>query len=130
MDLERDLAKPELEEEGVWVDYQDGAKFKLARLGNKKFIRAYEVKRRPHLKAIRKGTFPADEELRISCEVLAETVVMDWDGILVNGKKVKYTPDLGFKYFYQSRDLRDDITALADDAENFKAEQLEAAVGN
>jgi len=130
MDLEKDLAKPELEEDGVWVDYKDGAKFKLARLGNKKFLRAYETKRRPHLKAIRKGNFSADDELRISCEVLAETVVMDWDGILVGGKKVKYTPDLGFKYFYQSRDLRDDITEMADDAENFMAEVFDDAAGN
>ena len=130
MDLERDLANPDLEEEGVWASWRDGARFKVARLGNKKFRRLWDSKRRPFLKQIRQDKFPPDDELRISCECLAETVLLDWDGIEANGKKLKYTPALGIQYLMQSQELRNAVTELADDEENFRVDVAEESAGN
>jgi hypothetical protein len=130
MDLEKDLANPELEESGVWVKWRDGAEFKVARLGNKNFRRLWETKRRPFLKQIRQDKMPAEEELRISVECIIESVLLDWRGIKANGKALKYTPEIGVKYLMQSQELRNAVTEFADDEENFRNELAAESVGN
>lgn len=124
--LDRYKTDKTLETEGVWVDFGDGVRFKIARLNNKK---AREVRERLERPYARMRRVPPDQQEKILTRVLAEAVVLDWEGD-VDGKGTKYSVDAAEKLMTEHTDLRDDILVVSNERETFKAEQDEQAEGN
>jgi len=120
MDIDRAFADPTLEAEGVWVDYREGSRVKIARLGNAAFQKAHESKQRPYRKLIRDGRLPAQVSNRVLCEALAETVLLDWDGFNKKGKTLKYSAEAATKLLIERMDFRDEIALLATEEETFR----------
>lgn len=124
------FANPDLEKEGVWVDYRGGVSLKIARLGNPNFSRVYDAKLKPHRRKQRAGTLGTDVETRILCEVLSETVLLDWEGLSRGGKSLKYTSREAFALLHAYRDFRDEVVEYASNEEVFHKQDEEEAAKN
>src|SRR3546814_20679574 len=83
MDLNRFKADTALEDEGVWttVDAASGCRLKIARIGNRRYREAMARRLKPYRRALRAGTPDDQVTERITAGVLAETVLLDWQGV-------------------------------------------------
>ena len=70
-----------LETEGIWIDYGEYGRIKVARAGgkNKAFKNLMERSLRPYRSAMNMGTMDDAVLERITRENFAEAVVLDWD---------------------------------------------------
>jgi len=130
MDIDLDFTDTDLETEGVWVEYKNGTRLKLARLGNPNFQRLYNAKMKPFVRRQRQGDLDPQIELEVSCDCLAKTVITDWEGFTKNKKALKYTPAVGKELLMRSMDFRADVTAMSDSQENYRAANFEDAEKN
>ena len=119
MDFDKEFANPEKEKQGVWLDYRNGSKVKVARVGNPNFTRVQDAKQRPHIRKIRNGTLSTSVETRILCESMAETILLDWKGFQRSGKDLKFSPETSAELMIQSIDFRNDIAEMSAEEENF-----------
>ena len=71
---------PELEQSGVWVEY-DSFRVKLARAGgsNKRFARVLEAKTKPYRRAIDTETMSNSVADRLNKEAFSEVLVTGWE---------------------------------------------------
>lgn len=116
--------------EGVWKDLDGSSKVLVARAGNRLYARALEAAAKGRKAELSKKDEKSDavaEELLI--EVMAETVLLGWDGIGYKGKPMTYSVE-NAKTLLKHRDFREVIASISDDINNFKAEAEEAAVKN
>lgn len=120
---------------GIWVDYEGGIRFRIARAGNV----AYQAKLRelladnlPSLRH-RKGQQFSDQELEAHLRAAAECVLVDWDGIEGDdGAVLPYSVDAA--YAILSSDETQEVAAfvwgVASDAAAYRKSSVEAALGN
>ena len=117
------------EDGGVWVDLDATARVKIARTGNSRYRDLLRAKLKPHRRAIQAETLSDDIADRLLAEVMAETVLLDWEGLTENGAPVAYSTakarallsDPAFK------DFREMIGQMAGDMELFREQELAAA---
>jgi len=76
------------EQEGVWVDVGAGGKLLVARLGNTNFSNSFKRLLQPHQIKLRNRNLPDDIQEKITIEAFAETVLLGWEGLEVDGKKL------------------------------------------
>lgn len=84
----------DMEKSGVWLDFKDYGKIKIARAGgeNFRYMKAFETAFRPHRKLIEMGAFPEDEARDLLIDVYASTVVLGWEGLKdKDGSDIKYS---------------------------------------
>lgn len=114
LDIDSLAVDPTAAEEGVWASFM-GAKFKIARSNSD---RANHLRAKLTLARWDEITGGGEEAEQIANEVqarvLAESVLLDWEGVTKAGKPIKYTPDLAFEYLNNPR-FRD----LAQFVENY-----------
>lgn len=134
MDLRKTYGtNSELESEGVWTqDLGEGLHLKLARLKNPKFRKMYQRLTKPYERQIRNRTLSEKIEEDIITKCLVETVVLDWKGLVLDGKELTYSKENASKLFSDPdlSDFRDLVVDLANDAELFREEHLEDAEKN
>ena len=114
-------------EEGTWVDVGDGFRIKLARSGNSKAQDLLEKLLKPHRFALQNNTIHIDVLKEINNKVLAQTVVLGWDGLIDDeGKPVPFSPSIAYDLLQnpQYRDFRDMVQKLADEPELFRNEAV------
>lgn len=108
---------------GVWREYFDGAKLLVARMGNEKY-RAFIAKEyKANRIAIDRGGEKADQlAQRIQTEALARHVLLDWEGVELDGKATAYTPEIGIKVFNMMPDFKTDVENIAGEVSLFSEE--------
>ena len=108
-------------EEGVWMEH-DGAKFKIARFGNPKFTSYMETLFKPYK---RQGASQA-KTIELGAKALAKYILLDWDGLKVNGVVVEYSYDKALELLSNpgADEFRDLISNLSQDEEQFREEQV------
>ena len=114
------------ESEGVWVDYYDGIRIKVARTGNPKQIQTYDQMTKKYQK---KGfdKQPMLKRRAVNSAVLARTVLMDWSGVEdENGKNLKYTIEEGEKTLNNDISFYHFVSSESDDESVFRLERLES----
>ena len=115
-----------LEIEGVWVDIGEGAKVKVARIGNTAYQKYLERSYKPYRKMQRTGTVPEDLQRRLFIEALAHTILLDWDGFTDDADKpVVYSVDAAISQLTEFKDFRELIVEIAAEAETFRDEEIE-----
>lgn len=129
MKLRQEFAtNTDLETEGVWQDLGDGGRVKVARLGNPKWQRAYN--KLPHglRNAASSGRLKgaqADEFDKRNARVLAETILLDWDGMEEeDGTPIPYSVEAAEQALFELKDFRTAVVQLAGDMANFQAEEV------
>lgn len=105
------------EKDGVWIDYLDGSKLKIARIGNQGYKAFMTTKYKQNRMAIDRNDRGADEIAeKIQLEALANHILVDWKGIEFDGKDQKYTPEFGLKVLKEIADFRKDVENYASDS--------------
>lgn len=125
------------EENGKWFNdilgEDTGINIKLRRLTAK----VVERTRQRIMLANRKfqdkaGKYPEDVDLRMVCEYLAESVIVDWAGMVdQDGEtEVPYSYEAALKFCTDLPEFRRIVLALAGNMEAFRAEAREEIAGN
>jgi hypothetical protein len=131
-DINKVRTDPEKELQGVWTDFAEGIRLKIARAGNPAYRKLLRELSEPHIKDIRNGTM--DEELNstILKKVRAITILLDWENIEENGQEVSYSKEKALEYFMDPS-LRDFYLFVVIESENmdlFRKEVIEEAIKN
>lgn len=116
---------PELELKGKWFPIGKTGKVKVARTGNDNYNAEFKRLVDQYQADLSEGG-PAAEELglKIMVKVQAKTILLDWEGIGYQGKKVEYSVDMA-ETMLGIKDFRKRINAIADSFENFRAKAEE-----
>ena len=131
MDIRKAFATSrELEEEGVWVDLGEGARLKIARIGNPANRDLMRRKMKPHRTALRADKLPEDILNRITIEVMAETILLGWEGLTEGGQPLPYTRENAIQQLTELKDFRDQVADLSQDMTLFQEEREAQATGN
>ena len=99
MDIFKEFATDEkLETEGRWISLGKGARIKVARDNNEKFVKLMRELLEEHRITLEEGNEAADELARdIVRRAKAKAVLVDFEGITYKGKKMEYSEDNAFK---------------------------------
>lgn len=125
MDVDKAFADAGLERNGAWLDYREGSRVLVARLGNPDFQRLYERLMRPHRAAEKSGRLGIQVQTDILCRCLADSILLGWEGFTKAGKELKYTPEAAYDLLHANLDFRNEIAELASAEDNFHARTLE-----
>lgn len=89
-------------ENGKWVTYPGGGRFKVARYNNSAAEQLRSALTMENLDALQAGGEDAEKLFEeIEAKVMSQTILLDWEGVATAkdpNKAVKYTPELGFQY--------------------------------
>ena len=119
-----------LEEEGVWFDIGDGGRLKIARRGNRRYRDRLRGLTRGKERQLQLNTLPEDVAEDLLCTALASGILLDWEKIEENGKKVVYTEQVAADMLRRYPDFRVLVESLSDDMEAYKAREEELAEKN
>lgn len=129
LDIDSLAVDPTAAEEGVWANFM-GARFKIARHNANK---ADALRAKLTLERWDEITAGTEESDRIASEVnarvLAETVLLDWDGVTKGGQPLKYDPKVGLEYLLDPRfrDLLQFIERFSLNRSNYREKAEEQA---
>lgn len=111
-----------LEEEGVWIDYGQGFRMKIARLGNSKCQAYLRRLRKPFMRQIQAGTLDdavAESFLR---KAVGKFVLLGWEGMCEDdGTEIPFSAEEAMKRL-ETRDFLELVVEIAQDRETFKEE--------
>jgi len=131
LDINEFKTDRQLEEEGVWVPVDGaGAKIKVARINNPRYKKYFQRITKPYRRQIRSGNLSEDLAEKLLVDALANTILLDWEGLTKGGKKFPYTVDNARQLLSESPDFRDLVSDAAGEMESFRARELEEAKGN
>jgi hypothetical protein len=119
-----------VETEGVWKQYEEnaGVKFKIARAGNTKYLKAVDFAEAPYKKKIRQDKLGTEKQIEIQCRAMAKGILTDWEGLESSGAPLEYNEDNAYLVLRHNPDVREFIHLQATQQENFfKTEVDESA---
>lgn len=129
LNLRTDLNK---EQEGTWVDIGKGARLKIARIGNPAYKETFRRLTKPYQRQMRTGNLPDEVAEKILARCLAESVLVGWEGLEMDGEPIQYSRKAAMDLLMnpQLKDFRDLVTELANEVELFRQEEMEEAEKN
>jgi len=126
-DLSKIYANTDLEAEGVWIDFYEGSRLKIASTDSKGY-RSYlaDLARKNKLQLDDDNPDYFDIIQDLTCEALSRHVLKDWEGIdFPDQPDVQYTHEVGKAALMQSSKLRSFVEDAAGDYKTFKDEVKE-----
>ena len=124
LDLFSQFATDEnLENNGAWHDIGGGAKLLIARASNRRYVKLLTKLVEQNKRILDGNDEVADARSdEIMTQVLAETILLGWEGVTYKGKELAYSPAnaalvLGMKEF------RKLVGKLADDQEAYRIKE-------
>lgn len=141
MDLNNVRIDPLKEAEGAWITIDDETSVKVARMFNVNYVAALEkvAKTRNISPANRTslimGEARAGEESQEDKDaltrVIADTILLDWKGLKIDGKDVPYSPEKCFEVLANPDylEFRRFVLTASDNAEYFRAEEVRKSLG-
>lgn len=122
MDLKKHFATDvEAEVEGVWHDLGEGGRLRIAHSSNPRWREAYRRVMGPYRQQIKRRTLSEDRIRALNIEVEAEAILVDWEGLEEDGKKVgKYTTEKAIRLLTDYPEFRRAVQELADDMTHYR----------
>lgn len=122
----------ELEENGVWLPLGQGAKVKVARLGNKKYLKELRSRYKANRAVLdMEDEAAADAGEQIAIEVYARAILKDWDGVSIDkGKTMLPFSVANAEKLLAVKDFRERIKNYAESMENFQDKKEEEAISD
>lgn len=118
---------------GVWVDFAEGIRLKIARAKNPKYIELLRDLVEPERKAIREDKLDIDNLADIVLEVRAKTILLDWENIEDNdGNSIPYSSEKAMEFF-KNPELNDFyvfVVAVSENADQFKKDLVKDSEKN
>jgi len=127
------VTNQDLEEQGAWDEiYMDGEslKVKVARKGNhhyKKMMRNELMKNKRKLDRDDQGAIDLFE--RITIRVMAQTILLGWGELLVNGEQFEYSRD-NAEFVLRNEDFRKEVDAISESFDLYKSQDDEEVEKN
>ena len=118
------------ETEGVWYDIEDDLRIKIARIGNPNYQKRFQALSKPHRRAIRRGSLPDKVAEKLLVQCMAETIVLDWEGMIDEGKEIPYSTEAVIELLTKYPELRIYLNDIANELEGFQEEEDEEADEN
>lgn len=113
------------EVEGVWVNYADGVRFKVARAGNSAYLRAMDKAEAPYRKQIARNKLSSEKQMELNCRAMAIGILKDWEGIATDDGPLEFNEDNAYAVLRHNVELRDFIFEFAVESENYRRTQIE-----
>lgn len=125
MDLEQTYGVDEdLVEKGVEVNVGD-AVVRIRKWENEDFNRLFRKKMQPYRNQSRNGTLEDSVVEGIINEIIAETIIVDWDGVTRGGEEVDCEKDTIIEALEDFPAFREEIISQAQTISNFQNDQLD-----
>lgn len=122
-----------VETDGVWIDYGDGLRVRIARAGgaNHRYISAVERLSRRYRRQVQLEVLSNEESRKLMAQVYAETVVLGWEGVTdEDGNLRPFNVANCVALFEELPDLFFDIQAHASNLAIFRQDILEVDAKN
>jgi len=115
-----------LADKGSWIDYNDEISFCIASTSNRGYKKAVRETVRNNMKAIEEETLDEDGASELLVEIEAKFILIDWKGLLDNGKPFESTLKNKKQLLNDPSyiELRDWINEEAGKIENYRREQV------
>ncbi len=111
-------------EDGKWFNLEHGGRAQVARMGCPKYKASVQRLQRPN-SALLRSTLDTSEVLdNIVVEAMAETILLDWEGITVDGEVVEHSKDNAMMLLREYPDFREAISAISVERKNFMPEDI------
>ena len=138
---------PDLETQGIWIDYGD-FRVLIGRAGgaNKKYLSYAEMKTKPFRRAIQAGTMTEERSRALLYDIFAKTIVLDWqisDGVDEEGNTIwkkgihgkdgnvlEFSQENVLQTFKNLPSLFQDLQQAAEGIALFRKEETEADAKN
>lgn len=117
-----------LEAEGKWFPLSKTAKIRVARSGNQAYVQALRAKMKEAQLDLSSGDEADQLAEEILTDVMAETLLLGWEGLSYQGKPVSYSKEMA-RTLLKVKDFRKKVVALSENFEAFRL-QAEEAQGN
>jgi hypothetical protein len=111
-------------EEGKWFTLQDGGRVRVAKLGCKAFTAEVQRLQKPHVGVLRSGGDTAETLDLITIKAMSKTVLLDWEGLDIDGEPVEYSPENAERLLTEYPEFREFISQLSVDRKNFSPEDV------
>lgn len=119
------------EQDGVWFPLDEQSKLRIARLNNPRYQAAIQKKGNRYKLSAKVKAIPEDVWEGLMNEVIAETILVDWDGITDHGEPLPYSVENATRMLSEYPDFRNTIVlAIAGEMDNFKEELDEGTEKN
>jgi hypothetical protein len=130
MELSERIVDSNLEESGVWMDYYDGSRIKVASVRSKRFRETKERIEKPYERLIRRDILPKDKKEELEARTIAEGLLIDWEGFLNHGEELPYSKEMAYKLVKSQSWFRLDILTMAADEAAYRKEDVEEVAKN
>lgn len=134
MDLNQYAFDEDLAENGRVVHLDKTSSLTICRWGNKKFLAMFSELMKPYGNArsqqFNRLEMDGSEQSEIMLQVVAKTVLVDWEGMTDDGKKLKYSPENAIRMFRKYDSFLGDVVKVAQEDANFKSDVMEEELGN
>lgn len=122
-----------VEKEGVWLEYENGVRIRVARAGgsNRRYLKAVERRFRTYRRRIQTGTMAVEAVTKILVEIFADTVILGWESVTDrDGNPIPFTRENCIRVMTDLPALFDDVQQQAANYELFLENILEDDAGN
>lgn len=111
------------EEEGVWAKYF-GVDLLIARSNTTKYNNLFRRLTKPYKRQLEKNNLDNDTMEEIMCEVMSETVLLDWK----NFKGIEYTKENAKSLMKNDNDAFEFVKNFSEDINNYLNEDVDETV--
>lgn len=135
MNLANFATNETLEIEGVWQPIGGGARLKIARENNPKFVNLLRSKLSPYRSAAQRSALPQDESEKMMSEILAETILLDWENIEdvdENGQVISlpYSKENAFRMLQKYKEFKGLVIGLSSNVDSYREAHLAEVAEN
>ena len=121
MDLYKQFKTDEKKEvEGIWVPLSATARLKIARMGNTRYRECIKRLSAPYRIAGINSQIPTDVYQQIVREAVAETILVDWEGLTTDGHPRPYSKETALLFCTELKDFYDFVLTTSDSMETFR----------
>jgi len=130
-DLSSIAINEELEVAGVWHDVGDGLRLKIARANNPRYVRLFNELVAPYRRMIQAGTLPDDKQAALTAEAVSKTILLDWEGMHIDGVATPYSQPLAKQILEQPRytSFFTLVMTLAQDEAAYREREIQIDLG-
>lgn len=130
MDLTNIALDNKKEKEGVWFDIDGETSVLVARMYNPNFQKLFERLSMPYRNSAKRGLLKDEKAEEILSKVLSKTVLLDWKGLTLAGKQVKYSTDKAAEILSDKKysTFRQIIIDYAEEQSNYRNAAIEEDV--
>lgn len=121
------------EADGVWVDFVEGIRLKIARARNSKYVEFLRSLTENKRKEIRNDDIKTEDFADILMQVRAKTILLGWENIQDdNGNEILYSYEQALEFFRDKelKDFYNFVVGVSENINNYKKDLVKESEKN